>query len=167
MRKRWQAKLREVHAELRRRMHDPVPEQGTYLRSVVSGHVQYYGVPGNSRSIKAFRWAVGWVWRQVLRRRSHKHRMTWARMYRFFDRWLPPARIPCPGCVLASRPEARAGCRSPACPDPCGGRPARAVPTATTSHTIPPSWHARRFSDDERRYDRRHFPEPLVSQLND
>jgi RNA-directed DNA polymerase len=93
MRKRWQAKLREVHEELRRRMHDPVPEQGAYLRSVVAGHVQYYGVPGNSQSIRAFRWMVGWVWRQVLRRRSHKHRLTWARMHRLIARWLPPARI--------------------------------------------------------------------------
>jgi group II intron reverse transcriptase/maturase len=93
MRKRWQAKLREVHTELRRRMHDSIPEQGTYLRSVVTGHAQYYGVPGNSRSIQAFRWMVGWVWRQVLRRRSHKHRLTWARMNRLLARWLPTVRI--------------------------------------------------------------------------
>jgi hypothetical protein len=45
MRKKWQAKLKEVSVELRRRMHDPVPEQGAYLRSVVTGHARYYGVP--------------------------------------------------------------------------------------------------------------------------
>ncbi len=33
MRQRWQAKLTEVYTELWRRMHDPVPEQGTYARS--------------------------------------------------------------------------------------------------------------------------------------
>ncbi len=38
MRRRRQAKLREIHSELRRCMHDPVPEQGAYLRSVVGGH---------------------------------------------------------------------------------------------------------------------------------
>ncbi len=55
MRQRWQAKLGEVYAELRRRMHNPVPEQGAYLRSVVRGYVRYYGVPKNRPSIAAFR----------------------------------------------------------------------------------------------------------------
>jgi hypothetical protein len=35
----------------------------------------------------------------------------------------------------ASRPKARAGCGNPARPDPCGGPPARAVPTATSSES--------------------------------
>ena len=45
MRVRWRAKLEAVKAELRRRLHDPIPEQGAYLRSVVMGHVRYCGVP--------------------------------------------------------------------------------------------------------------------------
>src|SRR5207244_1930400 len=55
VRKRWQAKLREVATELRIRMHDPVPKQGAYLRSVVDGHFRYYGVPGNGARLGAFR----------------------------------------------------------------------------------------------------------------
>jgi RNA-directed DNA polymerase len=55
MRKKWQAKLKELYIELRRRMHNPVPEQGAYLRSVFAGHVRYYGVPMNSVAIGAFR----------------------------------------------------------------------------------------------------------------
>ena len=47
MRKRWQAKLQEVKTELRRRLHDPIPGQAAYLRSVVVGHIRYYGVPMN------------------------------------------------------------------------------------------------------------------------
>jgi hypothetical protein len=31
MRTRWQAKLRGIKAELRRRMHEPVPEMGAYV----------------------------------------------------------------------------------------------------------------------------------------
>src|SRR5260370_13133828 len=42
---RWQAKLSEVKAELRRRLLSPVPELGTYLASVVRGHPPYYAVP--------------------------------------------------------------------------------------------------------------------------
>ncbi|MEJ2690478.1 MAG: group II intron reverse transcriptase/maturase [Deltaproteobacteria bacterium] len=93
MRKKWQAKLRELYVELRRRMHEPVPEQGAYLRAVVLGHMRYYGVPMNSRSLQAFRWKVGWLWWKVLRSRSQKNKLTWIRMGRLIAKWLPPARI--------------------------------------------------------------------------
>ena len=93
MRKKWQTKLKEVYAELRWRMHDPVPKQGAYLRSVVAGHVRYYGVPMNGPSISAFREAVCQLWLKVLRRRSHKHNLTWKRMERLIAKWIPLARI--------------------------------------------------------------------------
>jgi group II intron reverse transcriptase/maturase len=93
VRQRLQAKLQEVKVELRRRMHFPIPEQGTYLRSVVGGHVRYYGVPMNGRAISLFRWAVGRLWHRVLLRRSQTHCLPWRRMTRYIARWLPPARI--------------------------------------------------------------------------
>jgi RNA-directed DNA polymerase len=93
MRKRWQAKLTAVKTELRRRLHQPVREQGVYLGAVVRGHVRYYGVPMNGAAIGAFRRAIGRLWWRVLRRRSQKGRVPWHRMQRHIDRWLPPARI--------------------------------------------------------------------------
>jgi group II intron reverse transcriptase/maturase len=93
MRKRWQAKLKLVHTELRRRMHLPIPEQGSYVRSVVQGHVRYYGVPMNGPAIVAFRSAICWLWWRVLKRRSQTHRLPWDRMQRYVARWLPRARI--------------------------------------------------------------------------
>ncbi|RPH61384.1 MAG: group II intron reverse transcriptase/maturase, partial [Chloroflexi bacterium] len=54
MRKRMQAKLKEVTKELKRRRHDPIPEQGQWLRQVLLGHYQYYGVPLNSRQMSNF-----------------------------------------------------------------------------------------------------------------
>ena len=93
MRQRLQAKLTALKAELRRRMHLPIAEQGAYLRSVVQGHIRYYGVPNNSASIGIFRHVVGWLWARALRRRSQRHRLTWERMRRYAARWLPPARI--------------------------------------------------------------------------
>ena len=93
MRQRWQAKLREVKAELRWRLHDPIPKQGAYLRSVVLGHFQYYGVPRNGPALVAFRSGVSWLWRRSLRRRSQKHRLTRERMARLRRQWLPCARI--------------------------------------------------------------------------
>jgi hypothetical protein len=88
-----QAKLQAVKAELRRRMHVPIPEQGAYLRSVVAGHVRYFGVPMNGPAISLFRREVGRLWRQVLLRRSQTHCLPWSRMKRYITRWLPPARI--------------------------------------------------------------------------
>jgi RNA-directed DNA polymerase len=93
MRTRLQAKLAAVKAELRRRMHLPVPEQGAYLRSVVAGHVRYYGVPSNGPSIGTFRRQVGWLWWRTLTRRSQSHHLPSRRMALYVHRWLPLARI--------------------------------------------------------------------------
>jgi hypothetical protein len=92
--KRKQAKLHEVKAECRRRMHQPIPEQGRWLASVVRGHCQYYGVPGNSKAIAAFRDQVTRHWHTALRRRGQKPgRLNWERMHRLAEHWLPPAKI--------------------------------------------------------------------------
>jgi RNA-directed DNA polymerase len=93
IRKRLQAKLQAVKTELRRRMHDPVPEVGAWLKAVVGGHIRYYGVPSNRYALAHFRFSVGKLWHQVLRRRSQRGRVPWERMTRLIDRWLPPARI--------------------------------------------------------------------------
>jgi RNA-directed DNA polymerase len=93
IRKRVQAKLQAVKTDLRRRMHRPIREQGAWLRSVVGGHVRYYGVPMNVPALRSFRYQVGWLWYRTLRRRGQRHRLTWARMLRYIDRWLPPARV--------------------------------------------------------------------------
>ena len=50
IRKRLQAKLSEVKAELKRRMHEPVPEVGKWLRAVVEGHNRYWWSPSGARS---------------------------------------------------------------------------------------------------------------------
>ena len=93
IRKRLQAKLQQVKTELRRRMHSPIPEVGAWLKSVVGGHLRYYGVPGNRYALAYFRFSVGNLWHHVLRRRSQKGRVSWERMKRLIQRWLPPARI--------------------------------------------------------------------------
>jgi group II intron reverse transcriptase/maturase len=93
VRTRWQAKLRAVKTELRRRLHQPVPEQGAYLRAVVLGHNRYYGVPMNGPALHAFRAGVTQLWWRVLRRRSQGHHLTWRRMGAYVSRWLPTPRI--------------------------------------------------------------------------
>ncbi len=89
MRRRWQAKLREVSLDLRQRLHDPIPEQGAYLRSVMLGHTRYYGVPRNGPSLSAFHAALARLWRVTLMRRSQTAFVSWERMRRLLTRWLP------------------------------------------------------------------------------
>jgi group II intron reverse transcriptase/maturase len=93
IRKRQQAKLNSVKAELRQRMHAPIQDTGKWLRSVVSGHIRYYGVPMNSHALRTFRFKIGWLWHRALTRRSQKGRVSWDRMRRLIDRWLPPVRV--------------------------------------------------------------------------
>jgi group II intron reverse transcriptase/maturase len=94
--KRMQRKLKAVKTELRRRLHQPVPEVGAYLRSVLLGHFRYYGVPRNAPALCSFRHGVVWLWWRSLRRRSQKHRRTKRlrrRFWRWVKRFLPHVRI--------------------------------------------------------------------------
>jgi RNA-directed DNA polymerase len=92
IRKRLQAKLNEVKAELRRRMHEPIPDQGKWLQAVVRGHNRYYGVPMNHSALSLFRFGVGGLWHRTLSRRSQTGVVPWGRMRRLITRWLP---LPC------------------------------------------------------------------------
>jgi len=89
IRARLQAKLSEVKAELKRRMHDPVPEVAEWLRSVVAGHNRYFGVPMNIPALGLFRFQVVRLWHRALSRRSQGGRVLWDRMWRIVNRWLP------------------------------------------------------------------------------
>jgi len=91
-RKKLQAKLSEVKTELRRRMHDPVPELGKWLAAVVRGHMHYYGVPMNNPALHLFRFQVGRLWHRTLSRRSQNGRVLWERMRRLISCWLPQVR---------------------------------------------------------------------------
>ena len=92
-RDRMLGKLKDIKAELRRRMHQPIPDQGRWLRQIVTGHFAHYAVPTNSRALSAFRHHVTDLWRRTLRRRSQKDGFTWDRMTRLVDDWLPQPRI--------------------------------------------------------------------------
>ena len=69
-RDRMRAKLKDIKEEMRRRMHLPIPEQGTWLAQVVTGFFNYHAAPTNHRSLRAFRDHVVNLWRRSLRRRS-------------------------------------------------------------------------------------------------
>src|SRR5271157_2579191 len=92
-RDRMSAKLKEIKEELRRRMHRPIPQQGTWLRQVVAGFFAYHAVPTNFRALLVFHAQVKGLWYRTLRRRSQKDRTTWERMLKLADEFLPHPRI--------------------------------------------------------------------------
>jgi RNA-directed DNA polymerase len=92
-RDRMQAKLLEVGEELRRRMHQPIPEQGEWLKQVVAGYFAYHAVPTNWAALDAFRTEAIRRWRWTLGRRSEKGRLTWERVKKVANDWLPQPRI--------------------------------------------------------------------------
>ena len=91
--KRVRAKLHALKGEMRRRMHLPIPEQGRWLARVLQGHYNYYAVPDNIEALNAFRKGLIRHWLRLLRRRSQRSTMTWERMWRLVDQWLPQPRI--------------------------------------------------------------------------
>jgi RNA-directed DNA polymerase len=101
MRKRLTAKLHEVKIELKKRKHQTIREQGSWLRSVVRGYFAYHAIPDNIKAISAFRHQIAMLWYRTLRKRSQRNRMTWERMSKTVSMWLPPARI------LHPRPDQR------------------------------------------------------------
>ena len=90
---RMMARLKEIKVQLRERMHHAIPEQGKWLRAVVTGYFAYHAVPTNSRALGTFRHYVTDLWRRTLRRRSQKDRMTWPRMAKLAADWLPQPRV--------------------------------------------------------------------------
>src|SRR3984957_18168209 len=106
-RDRMRVKLQAIKQELRRRMHQSIPEQGRWLKQVVTGYFNYHAVPTNGPTLTAFRFHVTNLWRRTLRRRSQKDWTTKERTARLANDWLPKPRI------LHPWPDARFAVRHP------------------------------------------------------
>ena len=59
--------------------HLPVKVQHTILTRKLDGHIRYFGVNGNARSLHVVVDGVKSAWRKWLNRRSQRSRMTWRR----------------------------------------------------------------------------------------
>jgi group II intron reverse transcriptase/maturase len=102
---RLRAKLREIKEELRRRMHQSIPEQGRWLAQVIRGFFGYHAVPTNYAALGNFRAQVVWLWLRSLRRRSQKDGTLWERIAKLAEDYLPKPRIlhPWPNARFAAR----------------------------------------------------------------
>jgi hypothetical protein len=106
-RDRMRTKLQAIKQELRRRMHQPIPQQGQWLKQVVTGYFNYHAVPTNAPRLAAFHFHVTHLWWRTLRRRSQKDWTTMERIVRLVEDWLPKPRI------LHPWPDARFAVRHP------------------------------------------------------
>ena len=88
-RDRMRAKLKQVKDVLRRRMHQPIPEVGTWLGQVVRGFFNYHAVPTNSAALVTFRYRVMMFWHDALQRRGNRDKTTWGRIVKLADDYLP------------------------------------------------------------------------------
>jgi group II intron reverse transcriptase/maturase len=78
----------------RRHRHLPVEAQHAALTRRVTGHVNYFGVSGNSRSLRLVVEEAKRVWYKWLRRRGQHHRLTWERFNAILERYpFPDPRI--------------------------------------------------------------------------
>ena len=91
--KRLRKKVQEITQTLRERRQWPIRQLGAWLKSVLTGHSRYDGVPRNRGMLRVFR---AWILRsgcQTLRRRSQRHRITWQRIDALATPWRPPPHI--------------------------------------------------------------------------
>jgi len=93
IRERLIAKLKQVKAALRVRMHQPLAEVGRWLRSVVQGYFNYHAVPGNLASLQSFLFEVRKRWVHAFRRRSQRSRASWKLLDPLMAQWLPIPKI--------------------------------------------------------------------------
>lgn len=94
IKKRLRQKIKEIRTILLKQRHRPVPEQGSWLRSVILGVFNYHAVPGNTRAMQILRTEVVRAWIHALRRRSQKGaKLTWDRMKRLIETWIPKVRV--------------------------------------------------------------------------
>jgi hypothetical protein len=93
--KRLARALQGVNQWLRGHRHDPIEDQAKRLGMMIRGHINYYGVIGNSIAIARFHWHLRRLWHKWLNRRSQRKSLDWAAFHRLLKTYpLPPARLP-------------------------------------------------------------------------
>ena len=93
--------IRAIHLWCKEHRHVPVREQHAALTRRVQGHINYFGVSGNTRSLRKFMHQVRRRWFKWLCRRSQRTRLNWAKFLDLVKVYpLPKVRIVVPiwGC---------------------------------------------------------------------
>ena len=86
-------KLKEVGIRLAKLRTSGGRAMMDYAKRHLQGHIAYFGVSGNSRSLKTYVYRVSRVLFKWLNRRSQRKSVNWARFGEVLKTWLPPVRI--------------------------------------------------------------------------
>jgi len=91
--KKQRTTTKRIKEALYKRINMNVHLLGQWLARVVRGFYNYYGVPGNLKSLNEFRTQICCLWLKVLRRRSHKAtKYNWHKFQRLVRRYIPSAK---------------------------------------------------------------------------
>jgi len=91
--KRMTAKLKDIKAKLRKRLHAGLTDTVEWLQQVVRGYFQFHAIPGNTSRLSTFRCEVLRLWFRTLRRRSQRSRLSWEKFSAGLATLLPPIQI--------------------------------------------------------------------------
>jgi len=91
--KKMTAKLKEIRQHLLKTRNRDIYQQGSWLKSVVQGHNNYYAVPGNQKALNAFRSEICRTWLRALRRRGQRHPISWKKLTKVIKLFIPSVRV--------------------------------------------------------------------------
>ncbi|MEA3410010.1 MAG: group II intron maturase-specific domain-containing protein, partial [Pseudomonadota bacterium] len=91
--KRMRKKLKELSVRLRKMRAKGGRAMVAYLRRHLRGHIQYYGVSGNSRTVAKYVFLASGYLFKWLNRRSQRSSLNWKRFGAAVRPLLPKARI--------------------------------------------------------------------------
>ena len=92
-RERFYGKLNELKRRLMKMRALPIQPILAYARRHLRGHIQYYGVSGNFRSLHRYRRQLCRILYKCLNRRSQRRSFTWDRFGAWFELWFPKVAI--------------------------------------------------------------------------
>jgi hypothetical protein len=92
-RERIQKKLKELNIRLAGLRGQGGKAMMEYARRHLQGHIQYYGVSGNTRSLRQYRQQVEWLLFKWLNRRSQCRSCTWQKFAEAMKHFIPRTRI--------------------------------------------------------------------------
>jgi group II intron reverse transcriptase/maturase len=90
---RFRRAMQALKAWCWRNRHLPIRVQWQHLSAKLRGHFAYYGIIGNTPSLRRFRYWAERVWRKWLSRRSHRARISWERFTLIQQRYPLPAAV--------------------------------------------------------------------------
>ena len=90
MKSRLTRSLQRIAQWCRSNRYKPIREQWKKLCEKVRGHFAYYGITGNIKSLKEFRWEVMRRWQRWLNRRNNKRNLYWEKFNLLLGRFPLP-----------------------------------------------------------------------------